>query len=235
VTSTSSSLTKWSAAGSIVVPAAVVDVFLILFVAPKLASGWISLVILNLGLIGLLSAFRLAPRQAGLIFGYQLVWISAIFLIPEFIFTLIVLASHSFERWLDKGGEILLALNVLLAVAFLAAYAITLKTQKRIGAELIADDQNLAFVRDASVKLDRIRSLSTDPVFLLEFRKANDAIRYSSAEWVPGISLLEAQMMDEIGQVQMCLETDDLQSALQKLGQIRRLAEERNDAIRLSR
>ena len=69
---------------------------------------------------------------------------------------------------------------------------------------------------------------------MVRVRGVDDAIRFSLVEWTPAARELEGQIIDELGDVQMCLEGGDSQTAVQKLADIRRLADQRNDAIRLA-
>jgi hypothetical protein len=229
-----SSKVEKSVPAVMIIPPVVIDVGLLLLASPKAAVGWISLVIANVAFVAVLSAFRLASRQAGLVFGMSLSYIALGYLLIELFITLVVLAIPRFEHWLNHRFEIFLAVELVLTAAFAVLYVGAFFAQRHSGAELAYQKENLAFGRVAAARLDRIKSLSTDAEFVVELRRTDDAIRFSLVEWTSAARQLEGQIIDELEQVQACLERGEAQTAIRKLTDIRRMADERNDTIRLA-
>jgi len=228
----STKLEKSMPAAIMLIPAVAIDVLLLVLLFPKAGPGWISLVLLNLGFLAIVGSFRLATRQAGNIFGYALSRIALSYVVVQLAITLIVLGITSFEHWLGHRMALFLAIELVVTAVFGGVYAGALLVQRRAGAELAYQKENLAFGRVAAMRLDRIRSLSTDPEFVVEFRRTDDAIRFSVVDWVPAAKQLEAQIIEGLEQTQASLESADTPGAIQKLVSVRRLADERSDAIR---
>ena len=199
-----------------VIPLIVVDVILLLLVFPATAVGWISLVLLNVACFAFFGAFRIASQEAGRVFGLQLRYIASGYLLIELAVTLLVLAIPGFEHWLNDRFGIYLVFTLLVTGLFAALYIGAFLVQRRSGAELAYQRENLAFGKVAAARLDRIKALSPDAEFTVKLRSADDAIRFSLVEWAPAARALEGQIIDELDQVQACLESGDVETATVK-------------------
>ena len=216
----------------VVAPAVAFNGILLLFVAPDRGVGWISLAVLNLAYVAMILAFKLAPKEAGNVFGYQLTYIAWLFFVFELVVTFVILTISSLEHWLSKEGRVFVALNLLITAAFVVLYVGTLVAQRHSAAQLSLQDQNLQFPRTAANQLERIRSLSSDPEVKTEVRKVDDAIRYSPTKWDFRAQTIEEEILDKLTQVQECLRSEDTSSALVSLEEIKRLADDRSALLR---
>jgi hypothetical protein len=216
-------------------PLVAFDAVILLLIAPSKGVGWISLAIVNLAYFAMVFAFRLAPNEAGSLFGLQLAHIAVWFLAIELVFTFLVLGISGLEKWLSDEGRIFVAINILLAAAFIVTYVGVLAVQRRAGAELALQNENLQFTRQAANRLELIRSACSDMKIRTELRKVDDAIRYSPTAWDYQAKPIEEQILAKLALVQERLRGNDTSSAIGTLAEIKGLADERSALLRIAK
>lgn len=195
----------------------------------RLPAVWISYFFIMFSYAMLLIAARLAAKRIGsmTVVGLPFLSIASVYFIAELLVGCFFIATNFLDFRLALSVQIILA---AIDIALLVANEMA---ANRTSSDVEHRQKEIAFVHEASSRIERLEDSSSDRTVNKAIERAYDTLNASSVKSSPELAALETEIMVRISDLEEAVSAGKDEDAKRCADEVTRLTEERNRRVRL--